>query len=91
MIISIFPYLCNYSKLVSTWRFRYSSILPVVVGGNGKDVLNAPATRYVGSGLGTQFQLSLNVINNPRIVNFRISRYYFMAYADLIGLVFTCA
>ena len=66
------------------------AILPVIVSSNGKDILYAPATCYVGSCFGTHLQLLLDVVNNPRIIDFRISRYNFMACADLIGLVFTC-
>jgi hypothetical protein len=69
---------------------RADAILPVVVGGNGKDVLYPPATRYVGPDFGTQFQLLLDVIYNLRIVDFRISRYDFTTRENLIGLVFTC-
>ena len=66
------------------------TILPVVVSGNGKNVIYAPVARYVGADFSTSFQLLLNVLYDPWIIDLRISCYNLVAYADLIGLVFTC-
>ena len=56
---------------------RANAILPVVVGGNGKHILYAPAARYVRPDVSMTLQVLLDVFYHPRLVNLRISHYNF--------------